>query len=401
MSQSFLSFRISRSFLALAALAGLILIGIAVWLFRQNDTRIQQHSRVEMAQKAVVDYVDNAVLKTLELLVAEVDKLKGAAQDLQAERSAKHLDTLVSTWHVSYGAWMKTAAYLYGPAAQYDYWKQLATWPCEKVLIEHVMGQVEEGQLEVDSRYLREERVAALRGFYTLQYVLFRNGQPREISDLRPVEVDYLVAVTQALYDESVDFEASWLGTENLSPEKRAVLKRAGIKSRTAYAEEFKNPGTSGSRYVSLSIPLQDLFQEISGVLEDEVVPGIAELLEIADAENIAYWDPVDPLADLLNFLQSVENAYLGGVPGVRAGSVSDLVAEHDRPLDRLIRISFAHSKYRLEVLQDLQEMSHGERELAVRIAEAEVEKLAARIAVAVPKVILDPVVEPYAAYLN
>ncbi len=401
MSNSFLTLKISRSFLIITGLVAILLIGVTIWFSRQNNSGVQQHSRIKVAQKAIAGYVDNAVLKTIELLVADAEQLNRSAQDLQTERSAEHLDALVSAWHTSYGAWKQTAAFLYGPAAQYDYWKRLATYPCDKILIDHAIQQNEAGVLDVDSRYLREEEVAALRGFYTLQYLLFRNGQSREVNNMRPAEVDYMVAVTQALYDESVDFEASWLGTDNLPAEKVTVLQQAGINSREAYAEEFKNPGTPDSRYTSLSISLQDMFQDISGILEDEIVPGVAELLEVVEIETLDYWDSIDPVADLLNFLQSAENAYLGGLPGGREKSASDLVVTHDAALDRLIRISFAHTKYRIEVLKELEAMPQADRELAVRIAEAEAEKLVVRMGVAVPQVILDPAVEPYAAYVN
>lgn len=400
-ARSFLTFRMSRSFLAILVLSALALAVVSQRLRQQNDPVAQQDARAHVALAAVAGYVDNAVIKTIEMLAAEAEQLNRASQNLQAERSPAHLDAMVSAWHAAYGIWKTTSPYLYGPAAQYDYWKRLATWPCDKVLIDHAILQLEAGELAVDSRYLREEEVAALRGFYTLQYLLFQNGVPRAVTDFTAAEVDYMVAVTQALFEESVDFEATWRGTKNLSAEKAAVLKNAGLKPRESYGDAFKNPGTPGNPYTSLSISYQDLFQDISGVLSDEIVPGVAELLEGEDRGEMAYWDSIDPYADLLHLLQGVENAYLGGTPAVRTLGVTDFLAEHDPALDRLIRISFAHAYFRVAALRDSQGGTPEERNLAARIAEMEVEKLVARMSVAIPQVVLDPAVEPYAAYLK
>jgi hypothetical protein len=400
MSRSFLTFRTSRRFLIITSLfVIIIIIGFAA-LFAFQDVAVQQYFKARTAKAVVSDYVDNAVLKTLELLVVDVDKLHIAAKELQADQSTGNLDAAVIAWYSAHGTWNMAAAYLYGPAAQYDYHKQLATWPCDKVLVENALSMMETGELEVDARYLREERVAALRGFYTIQYLLFRNGQPRKATNISSTELSYLTAATQALLEESIDFEASWRGTKNLSLEKLAILNKAGIKNRPGFAEEFKNPGYLGSRYASLSTPLQEVFQEISGVLED-MVPVIDELHETTDSGEAAYWDSLDPYADLLNRLQSVENAYLGGVEGSRGRSVSELLASHDRALDRLIKISLAHTTYRIAAIRDFRGKSPEDRELALRIAEAELEKLMARFSVGIPQVILDPAVEPYAAYVK
>ncbi|WP_334319168.1 hypothetical protein OH491_02440 [Termitidicoccus mucosus] len=344
--------------------------------------------------------MDNTVLKTLDLLVANIEALHVAAKKLQANPSAGNLDAAARAWHAAHGTWMTAVAYLYGPAAQHDYHKRIATWPFDKVLVEHALDLMEAGQLAVDSRYLREEEMSGLRGLYTIMYFLFRDGRPREAAGIRSVELSYLTAVTQALLEDSIDFEASWRGLEKLPPARTAVLQAAGIQNRSAYAEEFKHPGTPTSRYASISMPLQEVFQEITGVLED-IVPLIGELRETAEPGAPAYWDSLDPCADLLNQLRSVENAYLGGVNGSRGRSVSELVAGHDKVLDRLIKISLAHTAYRIGAIRDLHGESSGKRELAVRVAEGELEKLTARVAMAIPLVVLDPAVRPYAAYIK
>lgn len=390
----------SRRFILFTGLLALVaLLGLGGVLASRN-LAVREYLRARAAHAVVGDYVDNAVLKALELLVADIGTLHDAARNLQAAPDAGRLDAAARAWHAAYGNWLTLTAYRYGPAAQHDYHKRLETWPFEKVLAGHAMDRMEAGELEVTSRYLREDQMAGLRGFQAALHLLFRDGRPRDVADIRPVELRYLVAVTQALLEDGVDFEATWRGTESLSPAKRALLQAAGIKTRPAYAEEFRNPGAPGSRYASVSVSLQEIFQEIGGTLED-MLPVMGELPGTLAAASPAYWDSLAPCDDLLNQLRSVENAYLGGVVGFRGRSVSELVAGHDRALDRLIKISLAHARHRLEAVRDARGKPSEERELAIRVAEGEIEKLIARVSAATPVVVLDPATRPYAAYVK
>ncbi|WP_309386464.1 imelysin family protein [Cerasicoccus frondis] len=365
-----------------------------------RNPRVQQYFRAHNAKVAIADYVDNAVLKSLEQLSTDTEQLCIAAGNLASRPTQVNLDVTATAWRQAHASWNATAACQFGPATQYDFHKRIATWPFEKILAEELITRVERGERQLDGRYLREQEFAGLRGFYALQYLLYRDGALRDVSDFSRAELMYLSAVAEALFQDTLDFEAAWRGTENLSVRKRAVLENAGIAARVAYADELRYPGTAGSRYASTSISLQEVFQDIIGVFED-LAPQIGEYPEATSLEAMAYWDSLDPHADMLNQLQSAENAYLGGVEGSRAHSISELVAAHEPVLDRLIKISFAHTAYRIESLKATQAKSEAEYALDVRIAEAELEKLTARISLAIPWVILDPAVEPYAAYVQ
>ncbi|WP_309400980.1 imelysin family protein [Cerasicoccus maritimus] len=389
-----------RKTISLICLLTALLITVLASVLAYRNPKVLQYIRAHNAQATVSDYVDNAVLKTLEQLSAEVEQLHLAAAQLAAAPTEAKLEATAIAWHRAHAAWNNTAACQYGPSTQYDFHKRVATWPFEKVLAEELIKKALRGECQLDGRYLREEEFSGLRGFYALQYLLYREGRLRELSDISPTELVYLSAVSEALLQDSLDFEAAWCGTENLTEDKRAVLANAGIAARAAYADELRNPGSEGSRYASTSISLQEVFQDIIGVFED-LAPQISEYPQAASSEATAYWDSLDPHADMLNQLKSAENAYLGGVEGSRERSLSQLVAAHEPVLDRLVKISFAHTTYRIEALKTAQQKSEAEYDLAVRIAEAELEKLTARITLAIPWVILDPAVEPYAAYVQ
>lgn len=380
-------------------LAGLIVIaaviGVAAFVLPRN-AEVKRYLAIRTANQVLADYVDNVALKTIALIVDKVKAFDAAAARLQADPTDANLAAAAAAWRDARVPWKMGTAFLFGPGAYYNYDKQISGWPADKVLIDHALADIAAGRLRVDARWLREEQTSSLRGFHAAEYLLFRDGQPRRASDLGAAELSYLVAVTQAMVEESIDYEAAWRGTDNLPADQAAILKKAGIASRSSYAAEFKNAGQPGSRYFSVGIPLQDVFQDLGGVLED-MCPVIAEMRETPYAGD-DYKEARSTYADLQNELRGLENAYLGGFEGARGRSPSELVAARDPVLDRRVKIGFAHAAHRLAAIGD-PHTPREDRELAARIAVAECEKLMNRINFAGLLVTTDPDVGSWAIY--
>ena len=348
------------------------------------------------AVKAIESYVDNTVLKSIDLFVEDTESLNQAVMKLKKDKNDDNLAAANKVWHKTLSSFNRCTIFFYGPAAYYDYNKALALNPFDKILVDHALGEMKAGKLSLTSITLRE-RTASMRGLYTARYMMFRNGKPRKAAEINTTELEYLTAVTGAMVEESLEFQASWVGTENMPSDKAALLKNAGIKSYTSYAREFKNPGEPYSRYLSVSVPLQELIQESTTVIED-MVPAIKNLSEY-DENDISYWESLDPYAELLDLLKGVENSYMGGIEGSRGTSFSELVAAKDKVLDDRIKTAFAHTAKRIETIRSLKDAPKEKKEMAIKIAASETEKLASRMMVATPLVTADPAVEPFGPY--
>lgn len=387
-----------RSFVRMATLIVITaMIGLAVFVLPRT-AGVKQFFAERKLDRVLEDYTDKMVLKTIALAVQEIGTLEKAAIKLQAEPTDENLAAAAEAWRTARAQWKKSSAVMFGPAAHYNFDKQLATFPLDRPLVDHVLGEIKAGRVKVDERYLREELQSSQRGFLAAEYLLFRDGKPRKAADVSAAELSYLVAAAKAMTVESTDFEASWVGSAKMPAEKAALLKVAGMKTRRSYADEFKNPGSTGSRYLSRSVPLQEIFQDNVAVTE-ELCSAIPEVLGSSDPRASETWYSNNGPADLRSTLQSVENAYLGGVEGTRGHSVSELLAAHNEVLDRRIRIALADTAYRIAEAGDPYGESREDRELLVRRAEAACQKLAARLSVAAPLVSMDPSTRPYAAY--
>ncbi len=373
--------------------------GCAVVLMAEPGKRIDDYLMEHRVEKALQDYADKTVIATLERLVADVEALEAAVRRLRAEPTDANVEAAASAWRTARATGQLTNAFGFGPSAHYNYDKQLATWPLDRPLVEHTLGEMQAGRLKLDARHLRERMYSTRRGLLAAEYLLFRDGRPRPAADLRAAELDYLVVTTEVLRLEAMDFLAAWAGTDKLPAAWAEALAAAGVEPRTAYADEFTQPGHYTSRYVSAAVALQEIMGDAVTVAE-ELCPAVQEVLASADPRAGETWDSHNAFADLLATLQGLENAYLGGLEGDRGHSMSDLLAMIDEVLDRRIRIALADTAYRINAAGDpFADESVGDREMAVRVAVSACEKLFTRIDIAVPLITMHPVTLPWAPY--
>ena len=387
--------RIIRQCSGLAAAAFLF---SAVWANAGLTGNVNDFLFKRTAHKVIESYTDNTVVKTIILLRENVEGLNEAAQKFAETRSQKDLEAMGSAMKGSFEQFNKARIFRYGPSAFYDFDKQLATWPPDKVMADHNIKEIEAGRMELDLAEFRYVN-SSNRGLHTVKHLIFHNdGKLREPAEISDAAAAYLTAVTAVMLEEAIDYQSSWVGTRNMTAADQAILKNAGKRIHTSYAEEFKNPGDETSRYFSISIPLQELAGESMAVLED-MVALIEELPRYGNIDEIRYWDSVTPFDDIINQLKGVENSMVGGVEDSRGTSFIELLAKRDEPLSERILISMAHSIKRAQVARRMNDQPLEKREKAAELLLHEVEKLTVMIMAATPLVCADAAVDPFAAY--
>lgn len=378
--------------IAITTLAGFGVLALV------RSASVKQFFAEKKLDRVLKDYTGNMVMPTITRAVREIGALERAVVKLQAEPNDGNLSAAADAWRTARACWLRTSAMGFGPVAYYNFDKQLDTFPLDRPLVDHLLGEMTAGRVQVDERYLREEEQSSMRGFLAAEYLLFRDGKPRRAQDLSAAELNYLVAVAKAMTVESTDLEAAWVGSRAMPSAKAALLKAAGMKTWPSYAHEFEHPGTPDSRYPSHSASLQEIAQDLAGISE-ELCPVITEVLGSSNPRDSRTWYSNNGPADLRNMLQGLEDSYLGGPAGQRGHSFSELLAAQNDVLDRRIRIALADTAYRITEAGDPYGEHRGDRELLVRRAEAACLKLAARLSVAALLVTTDPSTRPHAAY--
>ncbi len=128
---------------------------------------------------------------------------------------------------------------------------------------------------------------SGILGYHGLEYVLFRQGQPRKIDQITTLEYDYICAVAKDLYNATATLEACWDSKES-NAERQRIAKEyvathlaidddgnqeGALDGFQNFGKAFKNPGT-GDWETALDATLEIISgcQDIIGEVGDSKI---------------------------------------------------------------------------------------------------------------------------------
>lgn len=136
--------------------------------------------------QAIVDqFVDNVALPTYKDLAAKNKALLAAVQALQKSPSNATFEAACEAWLASRQPWETSEAFLFGPVSELGLDPNMDSWPLDQDGIVQVMKEQKwssfqwTGEYDEDSEAI--EAAQSLRGFHTLEYLLFKDGKARTV----------------------------------------------------------------------------------------------------------------------------------------------------------------------------------------------------------------------------
>ena len=265
------------------------------------------------------DYVDLTVLATYEDLSMQADRLMEAVEHFAEHPIQEDLNEAADAWVATREPWEASEGFLFGPVAFLSIDPKLDSWPLDQAQLDRVLAS----DFELTPDFIRDGVGANLRGFHTVEYLLFRDGEPRDAADVTAREIEYLVAVTEVLYEDASALYDEWTMMGDSSA-------RDG-----GYGEEFKGAGQPGSRYLSQQDAILELVEGMSVIVNEVGTGKIADPHAEMDPAIVESWFSWNSLTDFSNNMRSVQNAYLGGYhKGERGVSLASWVEHHDAALD-------------------------------------------------------------------
>lgn len=122
------------------------------------------------------------------------------------------LDAACAQWKVARADWENTEAFLFGAADEYSIDPHTDTWPVDQAALANVLR---DNTIMSDINNKVKQLNSGLLGYHGIEYVLFRNGSPRDISQLTELEYNYVCAVAKDLYQATCVLQTTWEGTKN------------------------------------------------------------------------------------------------------------------------------------------------------------------------------------------
>lgn len=122
------------------------------------------------------------------------------------------LDAACSQWKVARADWEKTEAFLFGAADKYSIDPHTDTWPVDQTALASVLR---DQSIMSDIENKVKQLNSGLLGYHGIEYVLFRDGNPRDISQLTTLEYLYVCAVAKDLYQATCVLQTTWEGASS------------------------------------------------------------------------------------------------------------------------------------------------------------------------------------------
>lgn len=140
----------------------------------------------ETELKSIVEtYVDAVVLPTYEDLVTKNTALNTAVRNLANNPSNHTLELAAQAWLDAREPWETSEAFLFGPVADLGLDPNMDSWPLDADALKGILTSGNFDDLEWNGEFDEEDETIAaaqnVRGFHTLEFLLFKNGQPRTI----------------------------------------------------------------------------------------------------------------------------------------------------------------------------------------------------------------------------
>ena len=242
------------------------------------------------------------------------------------------LDQACADWKAARANWENTEAFLFGAADVYSIDPHTDTWP---VAANDLADVLRDAKAMADLDNFIKTANSGILGYHGLEYVLFRQGQPRKIDQITTLEYNYICAVAKDLYNATATLEACWDSKES-NAERQRIAKEyvathlaidddgnqeGALEGFQNFGKAFKNPGT-GDWETALDATLEIISgcQDIIGEVGQSKI-GLPYTGE--DASYIESPYAYNSIIDFYDNIVSCKNALYGSMDATAANEKS------------------------------------------------------------------------------
>ena len=276
-------------------------------------------------RKVLENLVSNVIVPTYTKLADDVEDLEKTLNGLTVQTITQaQIDKACADFKDARMNWERSEAFLGGAASDFSIDPTIDSWPLDRAeLLDYFKGGMT-AEIEDESTIL---------GFHALEFILFRNGQNRKVSELQgndtytnfesisgADELKYAQQVCRLLKERCFQLQVAWEGEKNQN--RASVVKAAGLGYQTenglTYGDNLTRAGISGSKstFPTLQAAIAQILSNDEGscvAIGNEV--GTAKIANPFSAGDIAYVESpysYNSIADFRDNIRSIRNVWLG-----------------------------------------------------------------------------------------
>ena len=271
--------------------------------------------------------VDNVIVPTYTSLADNTEDLEKTLHGLTAASITQaQIDKACTDFKAARLYWERSEAFLGGAAADFDIDPTIDSWPLNRSLL---LTYLQSGRTDFSDEEIED---ATILGFHALEFLLFRNGQPRKAAEFQTndtytgfeqisgaSELAYAQRICTLLKERTFQLQVAWEGEKNAS--RTAVVKAAGLEYQTekglSFGDNLKQAGKSSkSTFASLADAIAQVLSDDEGscfAICNEV--GTAKIANPFANGDIAYVESpysYNSITDFADNIRSIRNIWLG-----------------------------------------------------------------------------------------
>ena len=288
-------------------------------------------------RNVLTQLVSNVIVPTYTKLADDVEDLEKTLNGLTVNTITQaQIDKACADFKDARLNWEQSEAFLMGAASDFDVDPTIDTWPLNRTLL---LSYFNKG---MDDEMLED---ATILGFHALEFILFRDGQPRKVAELQgkdtyknfenvtgAQELTYAQTICKLLKERSFQLQVAWEGATAKNANRMAVVEAAGLDYTTeaglTYGENLTTAGLLGSKstFPTLKGAIAQVLSDDEGscvAIANEV--GTAKIANPFSAGDVSYVESpysYNSIKDFQDNIRSVRNVWYGSTNG-SAASVS------------------------------------------------------------------------------
>ena len=276
--------------------------------------------------------VSNVIVPTYAKLADDVEDLEKTLNGLTVSTITQtQINKACEDFKSARENWERSEAFLMGAASDFDIDPTIDSWPLNRsLLLSYFQGGMKPEMLED----------ATILGFHALEFILFRNGQPRKVAEFQgndtyknfekitgAQELKYAQTISTLLKQRCFQLQVAWEGEKNAS--RVSVVKAAGLDYTTeaglSYGDNLILAGQENSKstFTSLEDAIAQVLSDDEGScvgIANEV--GTAKIANPFAAGDISYVESpysYNSITDFQDNIRSIRNVWYGSTNGAPA----------------------------------------------------------------------------------
>ena len=258
-------------------------------------------------------FVNQTAIATYKGLADACETLLSQVESMNSQSS---LNAVCNQWKTARQYWEWSEAFLFGAASGYAIDPHIDTWPFDVTQFNNVMSKFHPATDEDDADAV-DHMVATTQnftGFHALEYIIFRNGQPRTFSDLTDDEIYFAGSVAADLYLSACRLEAAWAGTDNVKASRQELLEEEELEPEDNFGEELSTAGQAGSRWKTATLGAIQIIEGCQDIIGEVADSKIGAAYTGDDVDYIESPHAYNSIQDFYDNIESCKHALYGGL---------------------------------------------------------------------------------------